>query len=624
MDGSVPGAAPKPRPAKTRTAPGGGGGGAVPADGQRAASLPPLALNGVGGPGGLAPLEPQWVINDAAAALGLQHFARAHLDGLHGLNHGMPLPLGVQDGGLQGGGAPGPSGTPRQPKDAAAKKAAKADAKGDKPKKEKRKKVTQACVYCRRSHMTCDVGRPCQRCVKRNIAHLCHDDNKQAGADGQSVRSTSPELVSPSDHGLMSASGSGNHLLGFDATTAAQVLGPLLSSTHPLTTESGQLHEFGDHDHALANLDSYGLGSLAAFPPLFAAEHSGHEFSILSDFLSSLDDGGHFRDLVGSQSHPILLSSTHDAGGLLNGGPSHGGSGAPPTPHQPSLQPPPQISTPSSDGLARDKTERFILTAADPDDNADAQEDRLTRVIHAKFEAGLLKPYNYHNGYVRLQNYMENHVEPASRNRILSVISAIRPAFRSVGQSLTDLDLVLVEEHFERLLLEYDRVFTSVGVPACLWRRTGEIWKSNREFANLVQLPMERLSMGRTCIYELMQEDSAVNYWEKYGNIAFDEGQKAVLTSCVLKNPDGNPMGHPGLLAGNATELFASDLATAERERRASISGPPGKRGSSSAVMPAPSGRKTVPCCFSFTIRRDRYGMPILITGNFLPSVQEY
>ena len=30
-------------------------------------------------------------------------------------------------------------------------------------KKKKRRKVNHACLYCRRSHMTCDEGRPCQR-----------------------------------------------------------------------------------------------------------------------------------------------------------------------------------------------------------------------------------------------------------------------------------------------------------------------------------------------------------------------------------------------------------------------------------------------------------------------------
>ena len=93
-------------------------------------------------------------------------------------------------------------------------------------------------------------------------------------------------------------------------------------------------------------------------------------------------------------------------------------------------------------------------------------------------------------------------------------------------------DLVFIEEAFERLLLDYDRVFSCMGIPACLWRRTGEIYKGNREFAELVGLdgfmlrdvglrgivrgtPLNTSSVqGRLCIYELMAEESAVNYWE--------------------------------------------------------------------------------------------------------------
>ena len=51
---------------------------------------------------------------------------------------------------------------------------------------------------------------------------------------------------------------------------------------------------------------------------------------------------------------------------------------------------------------------------------------------------------------------------------------------------LQDMELVLIEEEFERMLLDYDRVFSAMGVPACLWRRTGEIYKGNREFTELV------------------------------------------------------------------------------------------------------------------------------------------
>ena len=109
------------------------------------------------------------------------------------------------------------------------------------------------------------------------------------------------------------------------------------------------------------------------------------------------------------------------------------------------------------------------------------------------------------------------------------------------------MDLVFIEEAFERMLLDYDRVFSAMGVPACLWRRTGEIYKANREFTELVGVEGYLMRDGRLCIYELMAEESAVNYWEVI--ISFCSGllndrfiflflrnmQKAVLTSCVLR-----------------------------------------------------------------------------------------
>jgi hypothetical protein len=40
-------------------------------------------------------------------------------------------------------------------------------------------------------------------------------------------------------------------------------------------------------------------------------------------------------------------------------------------------------------------------------------------------------------------------------------MGTFRPAFRSVAQSLTDIDLILVEEAFERLLLvKYNKINT--------------------------------------------------------------------------------------------------------------------------------------------------------------------
>lgn len=282
--------------------------------------------------------------------------------------------------------------------------------------------------------------------------------------------------------------------------------------------------------------------------PTFVSEHVGSEFSSLNEFLNMLedpllvnqsdrqeksqDDGSKPYD--GQETTPIIIDEDQQLKGDNNA----------PTPK-----------------------EHFFLTAADPSTEM-TPEDRLKLVINAKLEAGLLQPYNYAQGYSRLQNYMDRYMNQYSKQRILKPLSTIRPAFRAIARSLKDVDLVLVEEGFERMLLSYDRVFTSMSMPACLWRRTGEIYRANKEFASLVDCTVDDLRDGKLAIYELMTEESAVNFWEKYGSIAFDKGQKAVLTSCNLRTRDG---------------------------------------------------RRRKPCCFSFTIRRDRYNIPICIVGNFIP-----
>lgn len=208
----------------------------------------------------------------------------------------------------------------------------------------------------------------------------------------------------------------------------------------------------------------------------------------------------------------------------------------------------------------------FFLTAADPAGRI-SPEKRLKQVIRAKVDAGLLQPFNYARGYARLQKYMNNYMNQSSRNRIIKPLTKFQPAFLATARNLLDIDLALAEESFERMMLDYDRVFTSMAIPACLWRRTGEIYRGNKEFAGLVDASVEDLRDGKLTIYELMSEESAVNYWEKYGSIAFDPSKKAVLTSCNLRARDG---------------------------------------------------RKKRVCSFSFTIQRDQYNVPSCIVGNFI------
>ncbi len=90
---------------------------------------------------------------------------------------------------------------------------------------------------------------------------------------------------------------------------------------------------------------------------------------------------------------------------------------------------------------------------------------------------------------------------------------------------------------------------------------------------------------------------------QKYGHVAFDSSQKAVLTSCVLRyKPNLNstaPNPNSNSAATNGSSNGIGNGMKKEEEIGRSEEG-------------------LVNCCFSFTIRRDKWGIPSMIVGNFI------
>ncbi|CAO1615394.1 unnamed protein product [Parajaminaea phylloscopi] len=394
----------------------------------------------------------------------------------------------------------------------------------------------------------------------------------------------------------------------------------------------------------------------------------GHEFNLLSEFLESLDGPASMVNTVpeaanhstafgtpGTSNATQPWAATSDPARQFSSERPSKATGMPPHAHkrQRSSRSPdasPTFATTFSKASASNgndvsdsankgayapptlkgfstKTEKFFLTAADQVDGP--RDERLSKVIQAKYDAGLLRPYNHVKGYARLSTWMDRNVSNASRRRILKPLSIFRPRFRAVAQSLSDVDLIYIEEAFERLLLDYDRVFSTQGIPACLWRRTGEIYKGNREFAELVGVGIEELREGKMGIYELMEEESACNYWEKYGAVSFDPGQKAVLTSCVLLVKQGGAPGgtfaRQSLAAGppSTDGLAGTPAKPGEAAKAGSAEAQEQSNSVVSRESASANGATTttrIHCCFSFTIRRDAYGCPILVAGNFLPT----
>lgn len=378
--------------------------------------------------------------------------------------------------------------------------------------------------------MTCDLERPCARCVKRDIGHLCHDEprepprrSKSEIGVGGGVGGAQEIAPAPDGDEMKGMNGGGAFAqhqasvtsgTGMDGTQLAQPTP--LSPTQLQRTAPNPGANNANTSTFLSDFDWNNSGVHNQFQDMhhlhpnymFNTSEVTNEYNMLNDFLSTslLDDGGMYsnEDAQAFLNDPLLATSSVAAmsnfqfpGGATSAGASGNGQAAASLQPQPlpTLAPPPsnnnkaageEISRPSSAfPISEQSRNKFYMTAADPAGLSSA-EDRLHKLLKAKYDAGMLKPFNYVKGYARLNAYMAQNLSRESQLRILKQLDRFRPKFREAMQSLTDMQLVLVEMWFERSLMEYDRVFASMAIPACCWRRTGEIFRGNREMVSLL------------------------------------------------------------------------------------------------------------------------------------------
>lgn len=105
-----------------------------------------------------------------------------------------------------------------------------------------KKRLAQACAFCRRSHLVCDSGRPCQRCIKRKIEHLCFDEPPKDTDSGKSENVPKDTLLDPRIIGILD-----------DSEAVLEALEkPMLE---PLSPDKVQLY---DHVTSFRRMEVYG------------------------------------------------------------------------------------------------------------------------------------------------------------------------------------------------------------------------------------------------------------------------------------------------------------------------------------------------------------------------------
>ncbi|CDK24311.1 unnamed protein product [Kuraishia capsulata CBS 1993] len=360
-----------------------------------------------------------------------------------------------------------------------------------------RQKVPQACGHCRKGHMTCSAGRPCQPCISRGLAESCVDAPRKKKKYMTDIPDYSISPVSDVNNGNGSSMTNSNSI--FMSSTADLEYNILGSITRDNFTETPEEHLVAGprFDNSC---NQYFIGPSYTFSEVVEK---------IRDF-KALDPETFMRL---NDSSAVSFSVAAQSMGSGNG-----------------------------------------LKFQEPSE------------IYSKIKQPFPYPKFYHvlNLYLR-RRFDKKHLVSMSKS-----MAEYRPSFIAGMIHLKEDDMIFTEQCFQRTLLEYDNYISTSGTPTLVWRRTSQIEYVGDEFCVLTGWSKEQLLNKPTFVVEIMDDKSCVEYFQLFSKIAFGDFRGATMLECTLLTPTGDTI------------------------RTSSI----------------------------WTLKRDVFGIPMMIIANFLPTLQ--
>lgn len=205
------------------------------------------------------------------------------------------------------------------------------------------------------------------------------------------------------------------------------------------------------------------------------------------------------------------------------------------------------------------------------DETDSVHNDSLQFKEPEEIYAKVSKPFLYTPGFHKLIAYLRGRFSKDQLVKMAESMAVYRPSFIACINSLRESDLIFMEQAFQRTLLTYDNFLKVSGTPTIVWRRTGEIAYVGKEFTILTGwTPQQLLGNRATFIVELLDDQSVVEYFQLFSKIAFGDFLGATMTECTLITPNADIKIRAGCI---------------------------------------------------WTLKRDVFGIPMMIIGNFLPIV---
>ena len=123
---------------------------------------------------------------------------------------------------------------------------------------------------------------------------------------------------------------------------------------------------------------------------------------------------------------------------------------------------------------------------------------------------------------------------------ILKLIASYRPTFIAAHRDLIQEDLLMLEMTLQRSLLDYKKLAELNSSPTIMWRRTGEIISITEDMALLLEHLLFDLLKERRFIFELMDDNSIVDYFNLFANIAVGNLKSVIQTAIQMKTKSSN------------------------------------------------------------------------------------
>ncbi len=179
------------------------------------------------------------------------------------------------------------------------------------------------------------------------------------------------------------------------------------------------------------------------------------------------------------------------------------------------------------------------------------------------------EPFSHTPGFRHLLQYLRKRFSQKDLVSMCQNMAYFRPIFIACSITLTEEDMIFMEQCYQRTLLQYVKFIQEIGTPTVVWRRNGQISYVNDEFEILSGWKREELLDKMSFIVEIIDDESVREYFKTFARIAYNniKGSEQ-MDVCRLLTPIRN---------------------------------------------------QVIECKCIWTLKRDMSGLPLMILGNFLP-----